>query len=446
MASNTKIEVDTVAEASSTPSKPQPSASLTPAQIAAALKSRGWEAEIITDVSMGSEMVSVDPEGILKCVDGRGSDNKKFGGPKMPGGIYAIAHNRGVTSLKGLKEITKEVSSKGHVPSVHGDHSSDMLGCGFFKLWLTGRFDDMGYERPEFDADQGANAVKEAGGTIEMHHGSHTEKVVYINLVENKTLEPNENDQRFIVDGWVAAKFVLDVPKFLIAAAATVEMLGGPKKAKIIIPSLTPEQIADALKSRGWEAEVVTKESMGAEMVDINPEGILKCVDGRGSDNTKLGGPKFPGGIYAIAHNRGVTSIDGLKEITKEVAIMGHVPSVHGDHSADMLGCGFFKLWLTGRFDDMGYSRPEFDADQGASAVKEAGGTIEMHHGSHNEQVVYINLVGGMTLEPNEDDQRFIVDGWAAAKFGLHIPKFLIAAAATVEMLGGPKNAKIIVP
>ena len=39
-----------------------------------------------------------------------------------------------------------------------------------------------------------------------------------------------------------------------------------------------------------------------------------------------------------------------------------------------------------------------------------------------------------------------VFDGWAAGKFGLDVPKFLVAAAATVEMLGGPKKAKIIVP
>ncbi|KAL7526411.1 hypothetical protein ACHAWF_001757, partial [Thalassiosira exigua] len=111
-----------------------------------------------------------------------------------------------------------------------------LMGCGFFKLWLTGRFDDMGYPRPEFDADQGASAVKTAGGTIEMHRGRHTEKVVLINLVEGTTLEPQEDDQRFVVDGWCAGKFDLDVPKFLTAAAATVEMLGGPKKAEIVVP------------------------------------------------------------------------------------------------------------------------------------------------------------------------------------------------------------------
>jgi hypothetical protein len=207
---------------------------LTPEDIVGVLEGRGWEAEIVKADDM--VMVDVDPKGILKCVDGRGSDNKAMCGPKMAGGIYAIAHNRHITSIEGLKAITKEVAEKGHVPSVHGDHSSDMMGCGFFKLWVTGRFDDMGYPRPEFDADQGATAVKEAGGFIEMHHGKHEEKEVLINLVEDKTLEPIEDDQRFVCDGWAAGKFGLDVPSFLVAAAATVEMLGGPKKAKIIVP------------------------------------------------------------------------------------------------------------------------------------------------------------------------------------------------------------------
>jgi hypothetical protein len=112
-----------------------------------------------------------------------------------------------------------------------------MLGCGFFKLWVTGRFDDMGYPRPEFDADQGANTVKNAGGVIEMHQGKHTEKLVYINLCPDTTIEPKAYDQRFVVDAWIGEKFDLDIPKFLVGAAATVEMLGGPKKAKIIVPA-----------------------------------------------------------------------------------------------------------------------------------------------------------------------------------------------------------------
>ena len=48
---------------------------------------------------------------------------------------------------------------------------------------------------------------------------------------------------------------------------------------------------------------------------------------------------------------------------------------------------------------------------------------IENHYGAHAEKVVYINFVGDKTLEPDHDDQRFIVDAWAAAKFKLDIPK-----------------------
>jgi hypothetical protein len=82
--------------------------------------------------------------------------------------------------------------------------------------------------------------VKEAGGVVEMHHGSHAEKIVYINLVPGKTMEPNHDDQRFIVDAWAAGKFNLDVPKYLVTAAATVERLGGPKKAVLIVPADYP--------------------------------------------------------------------------------------------------------------------------------------------------------------------------------------------------------------
>ena len=100
---------------------------------------------------------------------------------------------------------------------------------------------------------------------------------------------------------------------------------------------LTPEDIVGVLEGRGWEAEIVKAADMEG-MVDICPKGILKCVDGRGSDNEAMAGPKMAGGIYAIAHNRHTTSIEGLKAITKEVAAKGHVPSVHGDHSKDMMG------------------------------------------------------------------------------------------------------------
>eukprot|EP00804_Cyclotella_cryptica_P028952 CCRYP_012364-RA/>CCRYP_012364-RA protein AED:0.03 eAED:0.03 QI:636/0.33/0.5/1/0/0/4/0/300 len=204
---------------------------VTPEKILSFFQNRGWQADIVTEFSMSYDMIKVDRRGILKCMDGRESDNFKFGGPKLPGGIYAIAQNREVITLKGLREIAEEVIHMGYIPSVHGDHSDDMLGCGFFRLWMMGKLGKLGSPRPQFNADQGAKAVKAAGGIIEMQYGSHSEKTLYINLLKR--------DQRFVVDAWVATKFRLNVTKLLADTIAAVEILGGPKKAIIIIPSMT---------------------------------------------------------------------------------------------------------------------------------------------------------------------------------------------------------------
>ena len=222
-------------------SSPAPKAEdkpLTPEDVVGVLKARGWDATIVEGKRSPVPLVKVDPKGILKCVDGRGSYNKLKRGPKMLGGVYGIANCRGIKTTEELGDICREVKAAGHVPSVHGDKSG-ILGCGFCKLWVTDGFADagLGIEKPDFSAEQGRDAVKNAGGVIENHYGAHAEKVVYINFVEGMTLEPDHNDQRFIVDAWAAVKFKLDIPKYLVTAAVTVEKLakGQLKKAVIIV-------------------------------------------------------------------------------------------------------------------------------------------------------------------------------------------------------------------
>ena len=220
-----------------------------------ALASRGWKASILDDRDFCTlfpkeKLVDVDPAGFLKCVDGRGSDavGKQQHGPKMLGGVYGIAVNRGITTTKELEAICQEVSKAGHVPTVHGDEGG-ILGCGFCKLWMHGKFTDEGgvtTAPPNFTADEGAACVKAAGGVVENHVGKHTEKVVYLNFIDGMTLEPNANDQRFIVDAWAAGKFNLDVPKYCVTAAATVEKLNPgqapcPWKAVLIVPDDHPD-------------------------------------------------------------------------------------------------------------------------------------------------------------------------------------------------------------
>lgn len=209
-------------------------------------------------------------------------------------------------------------------------------------------------------------------------------------------------------------------------------------------PSVTAEDIVGVLKGRGWEAEIVKKADV-PDLLEVTKSGLMKCVDGRPSNLSGMNGPKTLGGVYAIATNRGVTTIAGLKKIVKEVIAAGHIPSCHGDEHAhpEPMGCGFFKLWKTGKLE--GITPPEFDSEQGRDAIIEAGGVYEKLAGSHTEKVVMINMVANTTLAPKWDDQRFVVDAWVAGKFNLEVPSYLGAAASTVEQLGGPLKAKIIV-
>ena len=208
---------------------------MTPQDIQAALESRGWQASVVPE-STFDDLVDVTPEGLLKCVDGRLSDHPAMNGPKALGGLYAIASLRGVQDLVGLGNIVREIKDKGFTPSVHGDDHADPspMGCGYFKLWVTGQL--TGLQPPEYSAIEGRAAVLGAGGVYEELEGAHAESEVVINLIPNKTLEPKTN-QRFVVDGWLAGVFDLNVGQYLTLAAETVEKLNGPKVARIVIPA-----------------------------------------------------------------------------------------------------------------------------------------------------------------------------------------------------------------
>lgn len=206
---------------------------------------------------------------------------------------------------------------------------------------------------------------------------------------------------------------------------------------------MTPTQIVEVLQSRGWTAEIVEK-SQVEDLVEVNSEGLFKCVDGRLSDHAGMQGPKVLGGVYGIAATRRVLDLEGLTSIVGEVASAGYVPSVHGDdhaHPAPM-GCGFFKLWSLGQLP--GLEPPQYDSEQGQAQVLAAGGAYETLAGSHSESKVMINLVPKTTLVP-KTDQRFVVDAWVTGEFDLDVPTYLTLAVETVERLNGPKVAQLIV-
>ena len=77
------------------------------------------------------------------------------------------------------------------------------------------------------------------------------------------------------------------------------------------------ETVQNVLQDRGWEAKIVSKSSV-PKLIPVTSSGLFKCVDGRPSDHSGMDGPKALGGVYAIATNRGVTDLEGLKAIVRE--------------------------------------------------------------------------------------------------------------------------------
>ncbi|MBO6939336.1 MAG: hypothetical protein JJ863_30480 [Deltaproteobacteria bacterium] len=204
--------------------------------------------------------------------------------------------------------------------------------------------------------------------------------------------------------------------------------------------SVSPEDLKSLLESRGWQAKI---DESPKDIVKIKSKHIMKCVDGRGSDQPDMQGPKTLGGVYAIASVRGVRTKAGLKKIVKEVQAKGYGASVHGDTCGTM-GCGYFKLWKTGQLPAL--TPPKYDGDDGRIAVLEEKGTYEWLVGGHEETHTIINFRKGWTFEPKPKAQRFVLDAWVADEFKLDLVRYLTLAAETVERLRPAAMVAHIVP
>ncbi|MEQ8274642.1 MAG: cadmium-containing carbonic anhydrase [Deltaproteobacteria bacterium] len=188
------------------------------------------------DLDPPHKLVKVLKGGLFKCVDGRFSDQAAMRGPKALGGVYAIASMRGARTVAELQKIVQDMNKAGkYTPCVHGDTHGGPLGCGYFKLWKTGQL--PGLTPPKYDGDFGRAAVLAAGGVYEGLVGSHEESFTVINLKPNTTLEPNYENQRFVLDAWVAKEFRIDLAKYAVTAAETVERLRpAAMHAVIVVP------------------------------------------------------------------------------------------------------------------------------------------------------------------------------------------------------------------
>ncbi len=201
------------------------------------------------------------------------------------------------------------------------------------------------------------------------------------------------------------------------------------------------QDLVNDLKQKGWQVTEVSREDV--KLVPVSSKGAVHCVDGRLGDKTEevMKGPKIQGGVLgvmAIGLKRGDEA--AVTEAIEKIKQAGYVASSHGDDHNDELGCGFGKLWSKGEL--TGLPKLEVDLPKVKQMVEEAQGEYVKLTGAHEEKVVRVNLVEGMTLIP--DESGFILDAWVAEKLGINVMDLLKNAVETVEKLNGPKVIEII--
>lgn len=190
------------------------------------------------------------------------------------------------------------------------------------------------------------------------------------------------------------------------------------------------------LQQQGWEV----KEAKGDKLVEVQPNGLGPCVDGRKAKKA-LKGPKIQGGVLGVmALGVGRGDEAAVREAVKIIKAAGFTPAIHGDGQHHEAGCGFGRLWREGKFNN--FPKLEVNLERVREIVEAEGGEYVELIGDHEEQQVTANFVENMSLEP--DGSSFILDAWSAAKFGINQEKLLANAVEVITKLNGPKVLEII--
>ncbi|OGD56117.1 hypothetical protein A3E73_01940 [Candidatus Beckwithbacteria bacterium RIFCSPHIGHO2_12_FULL_47_17] len=200
----------------------------------------------------------------------------------------------------------------------------------------------------------------------------------------------------------------------------------------------------DDLVRQGWEV----KEGNRDKLVPVEADGFGPCGDGRKPKDTqiKLRAPKILGGVLgkaALGSGKAAAQTIGEYDIRlacRDIKAAGFTPSVHGDTKHGKKGCGFGRLWSEGKLDNV--PRLNVSLERVSEIVNEEGGQYIELDGEHEEQRVMVNFIPDMTLEP--DGSCFIIDAWAADKFGINQERLLQNAVEVVVKLNGPKVIELI--
>lgn len=200
------------------------------------LLAQGWE------VRAGDKhaLKDVKADGAIHCVDGREYIDEAqpniMRGPKVQGGVLGVAAlliKSG--SAEGIKNAVQKVQAAGYIAAVHGDEHNSHAdhghpaqpanGCGFALKWYAGALATLKSTKLEISPEAAKKIVMDSGGQFVILPGDHTEKIVRLNFVEDKTYEPDGT--AFNLDVWFADTIGMDAEALMRNAADTVLTLLG---------------------------------------------------------------------------------------------------------------------------------------------------------------------------------------------------------------------------
>lgn len=101
-------------------------------KVTAFFEKRGWEVELVRVGNV--DLVTAEPGAATECIDGRFGERERIKkhGPKIPGGVNAVAALKTGGDPIGFNAAAAEIAKLGYAASTHKH-------CGFFTLWESGR-------------------------------------------------------------------------------------------------------------------------------------------------------------------------------------------------------------------------------------------------------------------------------------------------------------------
>lgn len=207
-----------------------------PEKVAWFFDGRGWSVEFTTVGRAG--LVVVDLDTPVECIDGRFGNiqGSKKHGPKIPGGLNAIAALKTGSGITGFNAAAKEAKGLGFRAGTHGH-------CGFFELWQKGELSAARYPLtfPEFSVtrfglSRWIELMQRFWGGKHFHlPGEHVEEMLVFNPFIGLT--PVASSERFGYDHWVMQRLGTSPRRAMSLVAEAVEKLKpDAMKLELIVP------------------------------------------------------------------------------------------------------------------------------------------------------------------------------------------------------------------